>query len=65
VTRIRVVLEVVDVANDAGAKRIEMDVTNQLEEIALGLANDGLVAVLKEVPDAMVPTVSVIDNPES
>lgn len=56
-TAVPEILQVLRRGNDTGAERIEVDVADELQEIGLLLAEDGLVAVLEQVAGPLVAPV--------
>jgi hypothetical protein len=50
-------IQVSEGSDEAGPERIQMDIARKLLEVGFLLAHDGLVAVLEEVADTLVPPV--------
>jgi hypothetical protein len=53
----RVSVQRTKILHRRGAHGVEMEITDQLEQVRFFLAQDGLVAILKEIPVAVVPAV--------
>jgi hypothetical protein len=49
-----VLIEIIETADNPAAYRVQVDVTDQLEQVAFFLDENGLESVLEEVPTAMV-----------
>lgn len=54
------VLKVLGPLNDLCSDRIQMDLSHQFAEIAIRLAENRLVAALKEMPDLFVLAIAVL-----
>ena len=48
-----------EIGNQSGPQRIEVDIANQFEEVGIFLADDGFVAVLKEMPGTVVTAIEI------
>jgi hypothetical protein len=53
----RVSVQRTEVLPQSGPQGIEVEITHQLEQVRFFLAQDGLVAILKEIPVAAVAAV--------
>jgi len=49
--------KVIQAVNHSGTDRVEMNITDQFEQVIIGIANYGFVAVLKQMAAAIMPQI--------